>query len=147
MFNRLIGSQTRGVGVGVRYSQRFLSFPQALLKHRGSMSDATPSNGAIGPIETAMRQKLTDQLKPTALNITNDSHLHRHHSAMQAIGGGSGETHFSVHLVSDQFIGKPTIARHRLVYEILDQELVQNRAGIHALSLKTMTPEEYQAAT
>ncbi|KNZ56603.1 bolA protein [Puccinia sorghi] len=112
------------------------------------MSEASTSTGrTIGPIETSMREKLTARLNPVVLDITNDSHLHRHHAAMKSIGGGSGETHFSVRVVSDGFIGKPTIARHRLVYQILDHELTKNAAGIHALSLKTLTSQEYENST
>ncbi|KAA1077151.1 hypothetical protein PGT21_007544 [Puccinia graminis f. sp. tritici] len=111
-----------------------------------TMSEASSARQTIGPIETTMREKLTAQLNPVVLDIANDSHLHRHHAAMKSIGGGSGETHFSVKVVSDRFVGKPTIARHRLVYQILDVELTKNTAGIHALSLKTLTSEEHEKA-
>ncbi|MBW0546019.1 hypothetical protein O181_085734 [Austropuccinia psidii MF-1] len=107
------------------------------LQRMSSATEAAP----LGPMESRMRQKLIEQLTPSRLEIVNESHLHSHHSAMRSIGGGSGETHFAVNLVSNSFIGKPTIARHRLVYQILDEELNQ-KGGIHALSLKTLTPNE-----
>jgi stress-induced morphogen len=53
--------------------------------------------------------------------------------------GGDGETHFNVNIVSTAFQNKSPIARHRMVYEILDFEL---KNGVHALSLKCRTPEE-----
>ncbi|OAV89124.1 hypothetical protein PTTG_07855 [Puccinia triticina 1-1 BBBD Race 1] len=112
-----------------------------------TMSEASSASRTIGPIETTMREKLNARLNPVVLDIVNDSHLHRHHAAMQHIGGGSGETHFSVQVVSSLFVGKPTIARHRLVYQILDAELTKNTQGIHALSLKTLTPEEHEKVT
>ena len=46
---------------------------------------------------------------------------------------GDGQ-HFTALIVSPAFAGKRLIQRHQLVY-----------AAIHALSMKTLTPEEYQA--
>ncbi|PLW09393.1 hypothetical protein PCASD_22929 [Puccinia coronata f. sp. avenae] len=66
-----------------------------------TMSASSSTGKTIGPIETSMREKLTAQLNPSVLDIANDSHLHRHHAAMKSIGGGSGETHFSVRVVSE----------------------------------------------
>lgn len=40
--------------------------------------------------------QLTELLKPTYLEISNDSHAHRGHAAMVAVGGGNGETRKSV---------------------------------------------------
>ena len=51
----------------------------------------------------------------------------------------SGETHFKVRIVSDSFEGLKTIDRHRLVYVVLEEELL---GPVHALSLETLTPEE-----
>ncbi|KAI0032474.1 bola protein, partial [Vararia minispora EC-137] len=82
---------------------------------------------------------LTALFQPSQLCITNDSWQHRHHAAMRAEGGGSGETHFSIQVVSEAFTGKSTMQRHRLVYAALSEEL-QN--GLHALSLTTKTQAE-----
>ncbi|KAG9316384.1 bola-like protein-domain-containing protein [Chiua virens] len=60
---------------------------------------------------------------------------------MRAQGGGSGETHFALQIISEAFKGKTTLQRHRLVYSALSDEFTQ---GLHALSLKTKTPEEAQ---
>ncbi|KZT26732.1 bola-like protein [Neolentinus lepideus HHB14362 ss-1] len=95
-----------------------------------------------GPVETAIREKLMTLLQPTELTITNDSWQHRHHAAMRAQGGSSGETHFSVQIVSDAFRGKNTLQRHRMIHSALSDELGQ---GLHALSLKTKTPDEVQS--
>ncbi|EPQ57546.1 bola-like protein [Gloeophyllum trabeum ATCC 11539] len=96
-----------------------------------------------GPVETSIREKLTTLLQPAELTITNDSWQHRHHAAMRAQGGGSGETHFSVQVVSDAFRGKNTLQRHRMIHSALSDEFAQ---GLHALSLKTKTPEEARSA-
>ena len=55
---------------------------------------------------------------------------------------GDGQ-HFFATIVSDAFVGKRLIARHQLVYAALGERM---REEIHALSMKTLTPEEWKAA-
>lgn len=81
-----------------------------------------------------IRSKLQQALAPERLDITDDSHLHAGHAGAAAGGG-----HFSVHVVSARFRGCATLARHRLVYQALDDMMP---AEIHALSIKARTPEE-----
>ncbi len=52
---------------------------------------------------------------------------------------GDGQ-HFSAVIVSPAFVGKRSIQRHQLVYAALGDRM---REEIHALSMKTLTPEEY----
>ena len=52
-------------------------------------------------------------------------------------------THFEALVVADEFEGKRPLARHQLVYRCLGA-LVGNE--IHALSIKAMTPGEWQTA-
>ena len=54
---------------------------------------------------------------------------------------GDGQ-HFTALIVSPAFAGKRLIQRHQLVYATLGDRM---KAEIHALSMKTLTPEEYQA--
>lgn len=54
---------------------------------------------------------------------------------------GDGQ-HFTAMIVSSAFAGKRLIQRHQLVYAALGDRM---KAEIHALSMKTLTPEEYQA--
>lgn len=56
-------------------------------------------------------------------------------------GVTSRETHFRVAITSDAFRAKMQPARHRMVYQLLKDEMSQE-GGIHALQLRTMTPEE-----
>ncbi|MGE3925799.1 MAG: BolA family protein [Lautropia sp.] len=51
--------------------------------------------------------------------------------------------HFEAVIVSSAFDGKRPIARHQLVYQALGDRM---KAEIHALSMKTLTPAEFQAA-
>ncbi|KAH8682236.1 bola domain protein [Xylariales sp. PMI_506] len=95
------------------------------------------------PMEDAIRAKVTEALQPTTLEIYNDSHLHAHHKAMA--GSSSKETHFRVIITSDAFAGKMQPARHRLVYGLLRDEMA-SEGGIHALQLRTRTPQEEEKA-
>ena len=53
---------------------------------------------------------------------------------------GDGQ-HFEAVIVSEAFQGKRSIARHQMVYAVLGDRMKEE---IHALSMKTLTPEEYQ---
>jgi acid stress-induced BolA-like protein IbaG/YrbA len=53
---------------------------------------------------------------------------------------GDGQ-HFNAVIVSDAFAGKRLVQRHQLVYAALGDRM---REEIHALSMKTLTPEEFQ---
>lgn len=91
------------------------------------------------PVEDLIRSKITKELKPTTLEIFNDSAAHSHHQAMAGIS--SRETHFRLNVISDIFKSKTQPARHRMVYAILREEL-DREGGIHALQLRTKTPDE-----
>lgn len=56
---------------------------------------------------------------------------------------GSGD-HFEVLVVSAAFDGKPLVRRHKMVYEALGAAV--DGTIIHALSLKTLTPEQASQA-
>ena len=53
---------------------------------------------------------------------------------------GDGQ-HFEALVVSDEFTGKSLVQRHQRVYQALGDRM---RGEIHALSMKTFTPEEWQ---
>lgn len=55
---------------------------------------------------------------------------------------GDGQ-HFEAIIVSPDFAGKTRVKQHQLVYGVLQSELASET--IHALSLKTFTPEAWQA--
>ncbi|KAL3470791.1 bola-like protein [Aspergillus californicus] len=99
------------------------------------------SAASITPVEDLIRDKIAAAFTPTTLLVRNDSHLHAHHNAMR--GSTSRETHFHVTITSPSFQSKPQPARHRMVYALLKEEM-SREGGIHALQLKTKTPEEEQ---
>lgn len=61
-------------------------------------------------------------------------------SAAEVIVEGDGR-HFQALIISEAFEGKNTLQRHRLVYKALGDRM---KADVHALSMQTYTPEEYQ---
>ncbi|MGQ0675869.1 MAG: BolA family protein [Rhodospirillales bacterium] len=83
-------------------------------------------------------EKLTRALAPTRLRVHDDSARHRGHAGARA----GGESHFQVEIVSARFAGLSRVARQRLVYRAVAEELA---GGVHALELKTLTPEEDRA--
>ncbi len=48
-------------------------------------------------------------------------------------------THFAARVVSEQFVGMRSVARHQLVYRTLGERMGRE---IHALSIEALTPEE-----
>ena len=84
---------------------------------------------------TAMlRERLTRELQPVALDIIDESAKHAGHAAA-ASGGG----HFIVNIVSPAFENKTPIQRHRLVYDAVGDIM---HSEIHALSIQAKTPQE-----
>lgn len=83
---------------------------------------------------TMIRERLSAALAPLELTITDESHQHVGH-----VGAKSGGGHFSVLIVSDAFVGKSLLERHRLVYAALGDAMAHD---IHALSIRALTATE-----
>jgi acid stress-induced BolA-like protein IbaG/YrbA len=60
----------------------------------------------------------------------------------QARVAGEDGVHFEATVVSEAFQGKLPLARHRMVYATLGERM---GGEIHALALKTLTPDEANA--
>ena len=88
-----------------------------------------------GGSRPAIQRKLSEALAPSRLDIVDDSARHAGHVGARP----EGESHFTVEIASAQFAGLSLVARQRLVYKVLADEL---RTDVHALALKTLTPEE-----
>ncbi|WP_231714966.1 BolA family protein [Enhydrobacter aerosaccus] len=84
---------------------------------------------------TAIDSKLRQHFAPMRLSIEDESSRHRGHAGYRE----GGESHFRVEIVSAAFAGQSRVARQRLVYAVLKDEF---SAGLHALALTTLTPEE-----
>jgi len=74
-------------------------------------------------------------LSPVHLELINESNQHN-------VPAGS-ESHWNVVVVSAAFEGQRMVKRQRTVYGALKAEMA---GGIHALTMKTLTPEEWKAA-
>ncbi len=86
-------------------------------------------------VANAIRDKLTAALAPASLEIVDESHKHAGHAGARP----EGESHFHVTVVATAFEGLNRVARQRLVYGALKDELASD---IHALSLVVRTPGE-----
>lgn len=81
-----------------------------------------------------IESQLSEHLKPTFLEIVDESHQHN-------VTPGA-QSHFKVTVVTDAFIGQRLIGRHRQVNGLLADALA---GPVHALALHTYTPEEWTA--
>ena len=88
-------------------------------------------------VRLRMIEKLTRALSPERLEVVDDSHLHAGH--LHGPTDVSGETHFTIKVVSACFAGKTRVARHRLVNEAVADELAST---VHALSIDAKAPGE-----
>lgn len=78
----------------------------------------------------ALENQLIAQLHPTQLEVLDESAAHAGHAGANAEGFG---THFRIRIASPAFTGKSRVARHRLVYDALQNFIDQ---GLHALAIE-----------
>lgn len=71
------------------------------------------------------------QLRTTIMNGLSCDHIE--------VQGNDGQ-HFEAVIISPQFTGKNMIQQHQLVYHALGDRM---RAEVHALSMRTYTPETW----
>ena len=77
-----------------------------------------------------IKSEINKKLLPSTLIIRDDSELHANHGNVKK---DEKETHFYIKIVSAVFKNKTKIERHKLVYEILNNEFSK---GLHALELE-----------
>ena len=82
-------------------------------------------------------QSLLVTLQPDKMEIIDDSHKHAGHE-----GARSGGGHYTLYIVSAQFVGKPTLVRHRMIYSALGEMM---KHDIHALNIQAYTPQEAES--
>lgn len=85
-------------------------------------------------LQETIEAKIRAALSPVELRLVNESPMHN-------VPPGA-ESHWNLVVVSSAFEGRGPVDRHRQVYGALGEEL---RGAIHALTLKTLTPAEWQA--
>ena len=86
-------------------------------------------------VSDSIHDKLSKALSPEKLEVIDESHLHAGHAGARE----GGESHFRLLIVSASFEGLSRVARQRLVNQALREELA---GPIHALAMKTLTPDE-----
>lgn len=86
----------------------------------------------VPPLATtaAIEARLQSVLQPSAMQVIDESADHAGHAGANAEGAG---THFRVRIASPLFAGKSRVARHRLVYDALQNFIDQ---GLHALAIE-----------
>jgi BolA protein len=89
------------------------------------------------PRSQSLAARIAEALDATHVAVDDESHLHSGHAG--AAGGGG---HFRATIVTPRFEGLSRVARQRLVYEALADEM---KGEIHALAMRTYTPEEWAA--
>lgn len=89
----------------------------------------------MGAIFESIQAKLTDAFSPSRLEIEDESSRHAGHSGARP----GGESHFNVLIEAEAFAGAPRVARQRMVYRALAEELA---GPVHALSVKALAPGE-----
>jgi BolA protein len=89
-------------------------------------------------IREIITEKLNSGFAPARLEVVDESHQHLGHAGHRA----GGETHFRIHIVADAFKGKSRLERHRMVNQILSDELA---GGVHALAIHASAPGEKSA--
>lgn len=83
-------------------------------------------------IENTIKTKLSNKFMPVHLEVSNESNMHN--------VPANSETHFKVTVVSDEFVSKRLIQRHRMVNELLSEELA---GPVHALAIHTYSIEDW----
>ena len=82
-----------------------------------------------------LREKLQRHFNPVELIVIDESAQHAGHAGARQ----GGESHFRVRIVSVDFAGASRVERQRRVYSVVKDEI---SAGLHALALTTLTPDE-----
>jgi BolA family transcriptional regulator, general stress-responsive regulator len=91
---------------------------------------------STAPSADQLHARLRERLSPTRLEVLDESYQHAGHAGANSTGFG---THFRVRIASQMFTGISRVARHRLVYDSL-QEFID--AGLHALVIEAEASPE-----
>jgi len=84
-----------------------------------------------------LESRLRERLETTHLEVVDESHLHVGHAGARDGGG-----HYRALIVSPRFEGLNRVRAQQLVFDVLGDWMGRE---IHALSMKTFTPESWQA--
>ena len=89
------------------------------------------------PTALALKESLAT-LNPKYIDLVNES--------MNHAGYFEGkESHFKLSIVSEAFENKRLVARHQMIYSLVDHLLTAKSGAVHALAIHAYTPDEWQA--
>ena len=77
-------------------------------------------------------------MQPEAIKCLIETHLHQTSAMVEGDGA-----HFTAIVISPLFAGKSRLQKQQLVYDTVRKQLLDGT--LHALSIQTYTPEEWQA--
>ena len=89
----------------------------------------------MGTVSQILHAKLTTAFAPTRLEVEDESARHAGHAGASE----AGESHFNVTIQAVAFEGINKVARQRMIYKVLAEELA---GPVHALSLTAFAPSE-----
>jgi BolA protein len=83
---------------------------------------------ALMSVQSVLEAKLKLAFRPEALDVRDESSQHEGHAGARP----GGETHYRVYIVAKAFEGKSRVAMHRMINEVLAEELA---GPVHALAI------------
>lgn len=87
---------------------------------------------SLGPVGTAMKEKLEAAFRPTLLTLIDESNQHHGHVGSHP----SGESHFRVRIMAEALKGKSRVEQHRMINAVLAEEI---KTRVHALAIEVRT--------
>lgn len=95
-----------------------------------------PATGSPpGPVAAEMIRRLTEALRPTFVELEDQSRNHIGHAGHDP----RGESHFALTIASPDFAGKSRVERQRMVHSALADLLAER---VHALTIRALAPGE-----
>jgi BolA protein len=95
------------------------------------------------PVAGRITEILREALEPTQLDVIDESHKHAGHAhvvSRAGTAGAPGETHFRIKVVSEVFLGKSRLDRHRQINALIAGEMGPDK--VHALAIEARAPGE-----
>ena len=84
-----------------------------------------------------IKQIIEDNIKTKFLIVKDVSESHRGHASFKE----NVESHFEITVVTDEFLNKPQLIRHRIINKLIMDEFLSD---LHSVSIKTFTLQEYK---
>jgi BolA family transcriptional regulator, general stress-responsive regulator len=105
---------------------------------QGGVVDSAAKGAKMARMDTRkdrIERTLSQAFPAARVQVDDDSAKHAGHAGAQP----GGQTHYTVHVVTEAFAGQGRLARSRAVHALLAGEFA---AGLHALALTLRTPDE-----